>query len=111
MLSLGRAAARRTLIEGTHMREVLDRGALHGLFMEELRRHERGAEGEFVFEIEHCAEGLGECNWYPLATIELWRGDLMRNLAAFRDVRDRLAARYDVSPAAAAHPLEAPAPA
>lgn len=78
------------------MREVLDRGALHGLFMEELRRHPGGMEGEFVFEIEHRPEGVGGCNWYPLATIELWRGELMRNLAAFRDVRDRLAARYNV---------------
>lgn len=93
------------------MREVLDTVALHGLFVEELRRHAHGAEGEFVFEIEHYPEGVGECNWYPLATIELWRGDLMRNLAAFRDVREQLAARYDVlAPAAAADPLEEPAP-
>jgi hypothetical protein len=85
------------------MREVLDRAVLHGLFMEELARHPDGALGEFVFEIEHRPEGVGGCNWYPLATIELWRGDLMRNLATFRDVRDLLAARYNVhAPADAA---------
>ena len=78
------------------MREVLDRGELRGLFVEELRGHPDGAQSEFVFEIDHRPEGAGGCNWYPLATIELWRGDLMRNLAIFREVRDRLAARYDV---------------
>ena len=94
------------------MREVLDRAELHGRFMEELRRHPDGAKGEFVFEIDHRPEGAGGCNWYPLATIELWRGDLMRNLAAFAEVRDRLAARYNVrTPADAALPLQEPAPA
>lgn len=78
------------------MREVLDRDELHRLFMDELRRHPQGAEGEFAFALEHRPEAAGGCNWYPLATMELWRGDLMRNLAAFREVRDRLAARYDV---------------
>jgi hypothetical protein len=93
------------------MREVLDRGELHGLFVEELRRHPDGAASEFVFEIDHRPEGAGGCNWYPLATIELWSGDLMRNLAVFREVRDRLAARYNVLAPADARSVEAPAPA
>ena len=97
------------------MREVLDRAALHGLFMEELRRHPQGAEGEFAFEIDHRPDGAGGCNWYPLATIELWRGDLMRNLAAFRDVREQLAARYNILAPAEAFVddlmIEEPAPA
>jgi hypothetical protein len=97
------------------MREVLDRTELHGMFMQELRRHPDGAKGEFVFEINHRPEGVGGCNWYPLAAIELWRGDLMRNLAAFRDVRDQLATRYNLrAPADAAMDdlmVEEPAPA
>ena len=94
------------------MREVLDRAELHGRFIEELRRHPDGAKGEFVFEIDYRPEGAGGCNWYPLATIELWRGDLMRNLAAFAEVRDRLAARYNLhTPADAAVPLKESAPA
>jgi hypothetical protein len=88
------------------MREVLDRAELHGLFVEELRRHPDAAGSEFVFEIDHRPESVGECNWYPLATMELWRGDLMRNLAAFRQVREHLAARYNVLA-----PAEEPAPA
>lgn len=78
------------------MHEVLDKGELHARFLEALRRHPDGAEGEFVFEIEERVEGHGECNWYPLASIEAWRGDLMRNLRAFRDVRDAMVARYNV---------------
>ena len=94
------------------MREVLDRAELHGIFMEELRRHPEGAEGEFVFEIDHRPAGAGGCNWYPLAAIEQWRGDLMRNLAVFREVRDRLAAQYNVltpADAAVSSPIEEPA--
>lgn len=86
------------------MREVLDRGHLHALFMKELRRHPDAAGSEFVFEIDYKPEGPGGCNWYPLATIELWRGDLMRNLTVFREVRESLAARYNVVPPA---PVEA----
>lgn len=81
------------------MREVLDRADLHARFMAELRRHPYAEKSEFVFEIDYKPEGPGGCNWYPLATIELWRGDLMRNLSAFRDVRESLAARYNVAPA------------
>ena len=82
------------------MREVLDRAELHARFMSELRRHPDAAGSEFVFELDHKPEGPGGCNWYPLATIELWRGDLMRNLRAFRDVRESLSARYNLAPSA-----------
>ena len=65
--------------------------------------------GEFSFAIEYRPEGPGGCNWYPLANIEAWRGDLMRNLAAFRAVRDDLAARYNIlAPAEAAGEARAP---
>lgn len=88
------------------MREVLDTDELHTLFMDALRRHPDGAHGEFAFAIEHRPEGPGGCNWYPLANIEAWRGDLMRNLAAFRAVRDDLAARYSIlAPAEARAPV------
>jgi hypothetical protein len=93
------------------MREVLDREELHGRFVDELRRHPDAAGSEFVFEIDDRLDEAGGCNWYPLAAIELWRGDLMRNLATFREVRDRLAARYNVLTSADAHPVEEPAPA
>ncbi|HEX6039761.1 hypothetical protein [Longimicrobium sp.] len=82
------------------MREVLDRGHLHALFMTELRRHPDAAGSEFIFEIDYKPEGPGGCNWYPLATIELWRGDLMGNLKVFREVRESLSARYNVLPPA-----------
>jgi hypothetical protein len=84
------------------MRQVLDRAELHARFMGELRRHPDAAASEFVFEIDHKPEGPGGCNWYPLATIELWRGDLMQNLRIFREVREALSARYNVSPPTAA---------
>jgi hypothetical protein len=84
------------------MREVLDRADLHARFMRELRAHPNAAGSEFVFEIDYKPEGPGGCNWYPLASIELWRGDLMRNLAAFRDVREHLSALYNVAPPAEA---------
>lgn len=91
--------------EESVMREVLDRAELHARFMSELGRHPDAAGSEFVFELDHKLEGPGGCNWYPLATIELWRGDLMQNLRAFRDVRESLSARYNLSP-----PADAPAP-
>jgi hypothetical protein len=80
------------------MREVLDRAELHARFLDELRGHPDAAGSEFVFEIDDKPEGPGGCNWYPLATIELWRGDLMSNLRVFRDVRENLSARYNVVP-------------
>lgn len=80
------------------MREVLDRAELHARFMSDLRRHPDAAGSEFVFELDYKPEGPGGCNWYPLATIELWRGDLMQNLRVFRDVRESLAARFNLAP-------------
>jgi hypothetical protein len=80
------------------MREVLDRAELHALFMAELRGHPRAAGSEFTFEIEEKLDDAGGCNWYPLASLEQWRGDLMGNLAVFREVRERLCARFNVVP-------------
>lgn len=84
------------------MREVVDRTELHARFLSDLRRHPDAAGSEFVFELDYKPEGPGGCNWFPLATIELWRGDLMRNLRAFRDVREALSARYNLVPPASA---------
>lgn len=80
------------------MREVLDRTELHRLFMDDLTRHPDAKDSSFTFEIDFKPEGPGGCNWYPLASIELWRGDLMANLAVFREVRERLASRYNIVP-------------
>lgn len=91
------------------MREVLDRAELHARFMDELRRHPDAAGSEFVFEIDYKPEGPGGCNWFPLASIEAWRGDLMHNLTVFREVRERLSARYNVAPPATAGLAAAPA--
>lgn len=91
------------------MREVLDRAELHARFMNDLRRHPDAAGSEFVFELDYKPEGPGGCNWYPLATIELWRGDLMQNLRVFRDVREALSARYNLVPPAPAELQDADA--
>jgi hypothetical protein len=91
------------------MREVLDRAELHARFMDELHRHPDASGSEFVFEIDYKPEGPGGCNWFPLASIEAWRGDLMHNLAVFREVRERLSARYNVAPPATAALAAAPA--
>lgn len=82
------------------MREVLDRAELHARFLDELRGHPDAAGSEFVFEIDFKPEGPGGCNWFPLASIEAWRGDLMGNLRIFREVRERMASRYNVAPPA-----------
>jgi hypothetical protein len=84
------------------MREVLDRAELHALFTDELRRHREAGGSAFVFEIDEKPADPGGCNWYPLATIELWRGDVMRNLRVFGQVRARLCERYNLLPAVAA---------
>ena len=91
------------------MRKVVDRAKLHALFTDELRRHPDAAGSSFVFEIDEKPADRGGCNWYPLATIELWRGDLMRNLRVFGQVRERLCARYSLLPSAAEAALHAAA--
>ena len=91
------------------MREALDRAELHARFTSELRRHPDAAGSEFVFELDYKPEGPGGCNWYPLAAIEQWRGDLMGNLRVFREVREQLSARYNLAPPSPAGLAEADA--
>jgi len=73
-------------------REAVSRAELHRMFMDELRRE--APDSVFVFEIDHRTAGADGCNWYPLAGIGSWQGDLTTNLGAFRRVRDRLAQDY-----------------
>ena len=80
-------------------REIVTREALHRLFAEALAARP-GVEGSvFVFEIDHRIAGPDGCNWYPLASIGAWRGDVTANLTAFRAVREALSARYNVEAA------------
>jgi hypothetical protein len=79
------------------MKQTVSRADLHRKFTEELAR--LAPEGSvFVFEIERKEEGSEGCNWYPLASMASWRGDVSANLAAFRTVREHLSARYDLDP-------------
>jgi hypothetical protein len=85
------------------MKQTVSRAELHRKFTEELAR--LAPEGSvFVFEIERKEGGSEGCNWYPLASMASWRGDVSANLAAFRTVREHLSARYDL------HPVPEPAP-
>jgi hypothetical protein len=59
-------------------------------------------ESMFAFEIEGRAAGPDGCNWFPLASIGAWRGDVSTNLAAFRRVRERLAHEYNLAEGEAA---------
>ena len=77
------------------MRESVSREELHRVFAEELLRSAPPGS-VFVFEIDRRAADAGGCNWYPLASIGAWRGDVVENLAAFRRVREALSARYDL---------------
>jgi hypothetical protein len=54
-------------------------------------------ESVFAFEIDGRAAGPDGCNWFPLASIGAWRGDVSANLAAFRRVRERLAHEYNLA--------------
>lgn len=83
------------------MRETISRTELHRRFGEALAA---GGSGTFVFEIDTKEPGENGCNWYPLASIQQWTGDLMSNLALFRRVRAELEEAYNVetgAPAAA----------
>lgn len=94
------------------MRETISRAELLRRFHEALSEHPQGRGGTFVFEIDAKDPGPGECNWYPLASLQLWTGDLRANLAAFREVREQLSARYNLHvpaphPEGAGEPSEA----
>ena len=77
------------------MRETIGREELHARFTRALADEE--PDGVFTFEIDRCVPGLDGCNWYPLASIATWEGDVERNLAAFRRVRVRLAADFNLA--------------
>ena len=75
-------------------REAISRAELHRIFMDELLREAPGSG--FVFEIDRRQMAADGCNWYPLASIGSWKGDLTANLNAFRRVRERLSRDYVV---------------
>lgn len=82
------------------MKETVSRAELHARFAAGLER--AAPPGSvFVFEIDRKEAGSDGCNWYPLASMGSWRGDLAANLSAFRQVRERLSALYDLEPAEA----------
>jgi hypothetical protein len=75
-------------------RETISRGELHRRMLDALAAEEPG--GAFTFDIDHCEPAADGCNWYPLAQLAAWRGDVDRNLAAFRRVRVRLSADFNL---------------
>ena len=89
-------------------RDSLSTADLHRLFSEHLSREAPGST--FVFEIDRRPAVGDGCNWYPLASIGAWRGDIVANLVAFRRVRERLSREYDLeeteAPAAATQTTE-----
>lgn len=78
------------------MRATISRAELHQRFSAALAAHPSGAHGTFVFDIDHKEPDADGCNWYPLAAIQHWGGDLTANLAAFRVVREDLAREFNV---------------
>jgi hypothetical protein len=82
------------------MREILSIAELHQRFVHALAEHPVGRNGTFVFEIDQKDPGDDGCNWYPMAAIQHWRGDLRSNLAAFREVRETMSRAYNVDAAA-----------
>lgn len=76
----------------TVSRDAVSRAELYRIFVDELARE--APESVFVFEIGRREPGADGCNWYPLAAIGSWEGELNRSLAAFRSVRERLARDY-----------------
>ena len=79
------------------MKQTVSRAELHRKFSEELARL-APEDSVFVFEIERKEEGAEGCNWYPLASMASWRGNVSANLTAFRAVREHLTDRYDLHP-------------
>jgi hypothetical protein len=78
------------------MRQTISRADLHRRFTEALAAHPAGSAGHFVFDIDVKEGSFEGCNWYPLAAIQHWTGDMQANLAAFRDVRAAMEREYDV---------------
>lgn len=83
------------------MRNTISRADLHSRFSAALASHPAGSGGTFVFEIDRKEPGDDGCNWYPLASIHHWTGDLQGNLAAFRAVREQMAREYNLDETAA----------
>lgn len=75
-------------------RDSLSKDELHRIFSEQLSREAPGSV--FVFEIDRRPAEAGGCNWYPLASIGAWQGDLVTSLVAFRRVRERLGREYNL---------------
>lgn len=78
------------------MRQTITRAELHSRFSAALAAHPAGGTGAFVFEIDSKEPGSDGCNWYPLAAIQHWAGDLQANLSAFREVRESLSRDFNV---------------
>lgn len=89
------------------MRESITPDELHGLFMQMLAEQRPGSR--FVLDVDACEPVGGGCNWFPLASMAAWQGDVTENLAAFRRVRELLSERYDILPAGHAAPAAASA--
>lgn len=83
-------------------RDAVSRAELHRIFMDELAREAPSCV--FVFDIDRRTPGADGCNWYPLASIGCWEGELNTCLAAFRRVRERLAREYLLAAAGDAAP-------
>jgi len=79
--------------------EMIGREELHARFTRALA--DEAPDGVFTFEIDRCVPGPDWCNWYPLASIASWKGNVERNLAAFRHVRAWLAADFNLADAEA----------
>jgi hypothetical protein len=78
------------------MRNTISRAELHQRFSAALAAHPASSTGTFVFEIDVKEPDGDGCNWYPLAAIHHWTGDLKLNLAAFRAVREELCREFNV---------------
>lgn len=83
------------------MRDTISRAELHQRFSAALAAHPLAGTGTFVFEIDSKELGDDGCNWYPLAAIHQWTGDLKSNLAVFRLVREELSREYNLEESAA----------
>ena len=75
-------------------RETISRGELQRRMLAALAAEEPA--GAFTFDIDRCVPDAAGCNWYPLAQLASWSGNVDRNLAAFRRVRARLSADFNL---------------